>query len=75
MTHFWREYKNFYRLQTDNKKIHAKLKRREGADLCGEGINFNLWIYRLEYTSPRNAKRGIKRIMGTNNTFILLTDD
>ena len=75
MTYFWREYKNFYRLQTDDKKIHEKMRRREGADLCGEGINCNLWIYRLEYTTPRDAKRGIKRIMGTNNDLILLTDN
>lgn len=75
MTHFWREYKNCYRLQTDDKKIHQKMRRREGAILCGEGINCNLWIYGLEYTSPRNAKRGINRIIGTNNAPILLTDD
>jgi hypothetical protein len=71
MTYFWREYKNFYRLQTDDKKIHGKMRRREGAVLFAEGMNCNLWIYSLEYTRPRDAKRGIKRIIGTSRDLIL----
>ena len=71
MTYFWCAGNNTYHLQTDDRKIHEKMRRREGADLCGEGINCNLWIYRLEYSSPRDAKRGIKRIMGTSNDLIL----
>jgi hypothetical protein len=74
MTSYWRADNNYYFLQTDDKKIHEKLRRREGADLFANAINCNFWIYILKYNTPRDAKRGIKRIVGTNNDPRLLTD-
>ena len=71
MTYFWRTGNNTYHLQTDDKKIHEKLRRREGADLFANGWNCNFWIYILKYNTPRDSLRGIKRIMGTNNDLIL----
>jgi hypothetical protein len=74
MTSYWRADNNSYFLQTEDKKIHAKLRRRESTVLFAEGMNCNFWIYILKYNTPRDAKRGIKRIMGTNNDPRLLTD-
>ena len=62
MTYFWREYKNYYRLQTDDKELHQRLKRRKDADLCAEGINCKLWVYRIKYNTPRDAHRGYGRL-------------
>jgi hypothetical protein len=71
MTSFWRTENNTYHLQTNDRKIHEKIRRREGAVLFAKGINCNFWIYILKYNSPRDAKRGIKRIMGTSNDLTL----
>jgi hypothetical protein len=74
MTYFWREHKNYYRLQTDDRKIHEKMRRREGADLFANAINCNFWIYILKYNTPRDAKRVIKGFVGNNHDPRLLTD-
>ena len=62
MTYFWREHKNYYRLQTDDKELHQRLKRRKDADLCAEGINCNLWVYRFEFSTLKNARIGMARL-------------
>jgi len=61
-TVFWREGGNYYRIQTENPEIHKKLKRRNEAVLCDNGINCPLWIYRLKYYSLKDAKVGFERI-------------
>jgi hypothetical protein len=62
MIKIWREYGKFYRIQTDETTIHQKLKRREGAELCAEGFNCKLWVYKIKYNTPRDAKRGYARL-------------
>ena len=62
MIEMWREHGKFYRIQTKDPVLHQKLKRREGAELCAEGINCKLWVYRIKYNTPRDASRGYGRL-------------
>jgi len=52
---------NKYRIQTGNERVHNMLKRRKSAELCAEGINTNLWVYEMEFSSLRNAKEAVAR--------------
>lgn len=68
MTYLWQEErgKQFYRVQTNEKSIADKLKRRKGFRLCASAINKNLWIYDCEFTRPDIAKKTLKSVTGKN---------
>ena len=68
MTYLWQEErgKNFYRVQTDEKKIANKLKRRNKFRLCAIGWNTTLWIFSCEFKRPDIAKKTLKSITGKN---------
>ena len=66
-TAMWRETSFYldYRIQTNDADVAKKLRRRNTANLAGYAINAKLWIFRLQYASPKLAKQGLIRICGT----------
>jgi len=68
MTYLWQveRGKNFYKVQTDQKTINEKLKRRKGFRLCAVSLNTNLWIYSCMFTRPDIAKKTLKSVTGKN---------
>lgn len=68
MTYLWQEERGrkFYKVQTNEKSIADKLKRRKGSRLSASAINKNLWIYDCEFTRPDIAKKTLKSVTGKN---------
>ncbi len=68
MTYLWQEERgrNYYRVQTDEKTISDKMKRRKGFRLSAISLNTNLWIYCCEFTRPDIAKKTLKSVTGKN---------
>ncbi len=66
MTYLWQEErgKKYYRVQTDDRAIAMKLKRRDGFNLCGYAVNANVWTFTCQFTRPDIAKDTIKSITG-----------
>ena len=66
MTYLWQEErgKKYYRVQTDDKAIAMKLKRRDGFHLCGYAENASLWIFTCQFARPDIAKITLKSITG-----------
>jgi hypothetical protein len=66
MTYLWQEERGrkFYRVQTDQKSISQKLKRRNKFRLSTCAVNANLWIYSCEFSRPDIAKQTLKSITG-----------
>ena len=62
-TALW-EYNGTWRLQTDVPKIVAKLKRRKEVDLIGTSPNSNWHIFHIQYSSRKNALKGLTRLSG-----------
>jgi hypothetical protein len=64
MTYLWQEERGlkFYKVQTDEKEIADKLKRRMGFKLCAVSMNKNLWIFNCQFTRPDIAKKTIKSV-------------
>jgi len=65
MIHLWQEErgKEFYRLQTDEKTISDKLKRRNGFQLIGSSLNSkSFWLYRCQFSRPDIAKKTFKGV-------------
>jgi hypothetical protein len=57
-TYMWRDTdKGKYILQTDDPTIHQKLKKRKDAVLIGNGINCNLWLYKIENSSLKDVRK------------------
>ncbi len=68
MTYLWHEErgKKFYKVQTDEREIARKIKRRNGFHLCGFAVNTGLWIFSCEFSRPDIAKKTLKSITGKN---------
>jgi len=67
MTYLWQEERGqkFYRVQTDEKLVADKLKRRNGYKLAGCSINgHSLWIFTCTFTRPDIAKKVLKSVTG-----------
>ncbi len=66
MTYLWQEERGqkYYRVQTDEKSIADKLKRRNGFKLTAKALNTNLWIFISEFSRPDLAKQTIKSVTG-----------
>ena len=66
MTYLWQEErgKQFYRVQTDERLVAKKLRRRNGFHLCGYGWNTSLWIFTCRFSRPDIAKKTLKSITG-----------
>jgi len=61
-TYMWREVegKPVFLFQTKEKSAHMYMSQREGFRLVGWGVNTNLWIYRAEFSSIRDAQQALK---------------
>ncbi|MHB8336123.1 MAG: hypothetical protein ACYDEE_01750 [Ignavibacteriaceae bacterium] len=68
MTYLWQEErgKKYYKVQTDEKDVANKMKRRNGFRLCGYAVNDNLWIFTCQFSRPDIAKKTLKSITGKN---------
>ncbi len=74
MTYLWQEErgKKFYKVQTDERDVAKKMKRRNGFHLCGNAMNADpvtgtgLWIFSCEFSRPDIAKKTLKSITGKN---------
>ena len=68
MTYLWQEErgKKFYKVQTDDKVVAKKMKRRNGFHLCSVAVNTNLWIFSCQFSRPDIAKKTLKSITGKN---------
>ncbi|MHB8580972.1 MAG: hypothetical protein ACYDA4_14105 [Ignavibacteriaceae bacterium] len=66
MTYLWQEEKGkkYYKVQTDDKDVAKKMKRRSGFHLCGYAVNAGLWIFSCEFSRPDIAKKTLKSITG-----------
>lgn len=68
MTYLWQEErgKKYYKVQTDEKEVANKMKRRNGFHLSGCAVNAGLWIFTCQFTRPDIAKKTLKSITGKN---------
>lgn len=67
MTYLWQEERGqkFYRVQTDEKEIADKLKRRKGYKLSAYSLKGHpLWIFTCRFTRPDIAKKVLKSATG-----------
>ena len=68
MTYLWQEErgKPFYRFQTDDYKIAAKMKGRKKFTLAGRGMNTPLWIFIAEFSRSDIARKALKALTGNS---------
>ncbi len=68
VAYMWREMNDeWYRLQTNSKKIIKKLLKRKTASVCSKtvsGSSSYWYVFRLRYNKPSTARQGFKRIIG-----------
>lgn len=72
MTYLWQEErgKSFYKVQTDERLVAKKMRRRNGFHLCGQALNVDpasgtgLWIFSCRFSRPDIAKKTLKSITG-----------
>jgi len=66
MTYLWQEERGeiFYRVQTDERLVAKKMRRRNGFHLCGQALNANLWFFTCMFSRPDKAKQTLKSITG-----------
>jgi len=55
----WQEMdgKFVFRFQTDDKNVHRHMSQMKSFKIVGQGVNVDLWIYRVEFSSVENAKK------------------
>jgi len=58
----WQEMegKFVFRFQTDEKNVHRNMAMMKGFKMVGKGMNCDLWIYRVEFSSVENAKKTLE---------------
>tara|TARA_B100001964_G_C14066223_1_gene523753 strand:- start:529 stop:837 length:309 start_codon:yes stop_codon:yes gene_type:complete len=66
VTFIWQEIKRdpIYRIQTNDHRVTRKLKKRKKAKLVLWGLNTPIWVFQIEYSSPRRAIIGLGNITG-----------
>ena len=64
----WREQrgKPFYRFQTDDYKIAAKMTGRKKFTLTGRGVNCPMWIFQTEFSRSDIARKALKTLTGNS---------
>jgi hypothetical protein len=64
----WQEIdgKFVFRFQTDDENVHRHMSQMEGFKLAGQGVNIDLWIYRVEFSSFENAKKTLEFLVSRN---------
>lgn len=68
MTYLWQEERGckVYRIQTDNKAIANKLKRRQKFRLAAQSFTHPLWVFVCHFARPDIAKKTLTSITGRN---------
>jgi hypothetical protein len=58
----WQEMdgKFVFRFQTNDENAHRHMSQMKGFKLVGQGVNINLWIYRVEFSSYETANKTFK---------------
>ncbi len=66
MTYLWQEEKAkpYFRLQTDEKKIADKLKRRQGFRIAAISVTNPLWIFACRFNRKDGAIKTITNLTG-----------
>lgn len=66
MIFMWQENRgeHFYRFQTENKVIAARMKRRNKFRLTARGINCDIWIFQAIFSRPDIARKALKTLAG-----------
>lgn len=66
MIFMWQENRgeHYYRFQTENKVIAARMKRRNKFRLTARGINCDIWIYQAIFSRPDIARKALKTLAG-----------
>tara|TARA_Y100000034_G_scaffold70594_1_gene85179 strand:+ start:40 stop:366 length:327 start_codon:yes stop_codon:yes gene_type:complete len=66
-TYMWQEQRGepYFRFQTNDPKIHGKMRRRKDFSLAGVGINAPIWIYTASFYSPQKARQTLTRLTGS----------
>jgi hypothetical protein len=66
MTFMWQEEprKPYYRFQTDERVIYAKMKRRKKFSLSSQGLNCDLWVFSTQFNRLSTAKKALKTLTG-----------
>ena len=64
MTYLWQleRGQNIYRVQTDEKEVADKVKRRNGFKQCDVSITNPLWIFSSTFSRPDIAKKTLKSV-------------
>lgn len=65
-TYLWQETKRLpvYRIQTNDRMVARKLKKRNNVKLVLWGMNSPIWVFQIKYSSPRRATIGLGSITG-----------
>ena len=53
-----------FRFQTTNRKIAAKMKKRNKFELVAWGLNSDLWIFQAIFGKPETARKALKALAG-----------
>lgn len=66
MIYMWQEQRGepYYRFQTNNRVVAAKMKRRNKFRLVGWGVNCELWIFQAIFGKPETARKALKALAG-----------
>lgn len=67
MTYLWQEERGqkYYRVQTNDKVIAEKLRRRKGFTPAGTVVtNRDIWIFDCEFSRPDIAKKTLSSVTG-----------
>ena len=68
IAYLWRETNDYwYRIQTNVPSIARKLLRRETAKVVSTALNDYMYIFRIKYKSPANARLSFRRLTGCKN--------
>lgn len=63
-TDLWQEERgvNIFRIQTDEKDVADKLKRRKNFKLVAWGMNCPLWIFVCSFYSYQKARKALRNL-------------
>ena len=68
IAYLWRETNDrWYRIQTNVPSIVRKLLRRETAKVVSRAINDYMYVFRIRYRRPVNARLSFRRLTGCQN--------
>ena len=68
IAYLWRETNDrWHRFQTNVPSIVRKLLRRQTAKVVSTALNDYMYVFRIQYMSPANARLSFRRLTGCQN--------